>query len=247
MVDILPLLYHLGDWKEAAAVMDPARNALSITVASLTVNLIHNVTDERCQLDTPIEALQARFPELAGAASKLRSLLGADGAALLAAKPGTFAMACLLEVLGRWQLRGVAVNTGRCPAAPLPEVAARLSARQVREYTESVQDMLQEYTPRLQQAVRATPAVAFVAPIYAALAAGSKPPLPPAECSLLRGPLHAHMRCALPGCASAYEAGGGGRLKICSGGCCGLARYCCAAHQAEHWEQHKRFCKRLVA
>ena len=50
------------------------------------------------------------------------------------------------------------------------------------------------------------------------------------------------MTCALRGCTRS-SAADGGDLKICSGGCGGLARYCCGEHQREHWRQHKRFCR----
>lgn len=83
-----------------------------------------------------------------------------------------------------------------------------------------------------------------VEPIVEALAASAKPPLPELDASLLRGPLHrVSLRCALPGCGAA-ACGDGRPLLRGSGGCQGLARYCCEEHQRVHWKDHKHWCRR---
>jgi hypothetical protein len=59
---------------------------------------------------------------------------------------------------------------------------------------------------------------------------------------LITGTGYTLMTCAQRG-RTRVSATTGGELKRCSGGCGGLARYCCVEHQSEHWAQHKTFCK----
>ena len=207
------------------------------------MNLIHGLTDEGDDVaDVPLEDLLEEWPELHGARSRLAGCFGHSE--LLRTRPGCFTVGCLVEVLGRWACRGVAVGAAKAPAQPPPELEATLPPRQRREYTETMQTMFAEYEPRMEALVRRAPALAVVRPIYAAIAHGARPQLPPVADSLLRGPLHAHMRCALPGCGRSTDAETGKALKLCSGGCGGLARYCSAAHARQHWPQHKHFCVR---
>ena len=186
-----------------------------------------------------------QWPEVRTARTRLSSCFG--NCELLRDRPGAFTVGCLVEILGRWACRGIPVASAATPSEPSEEEAASMSEREVQEYMRTAQAMFAEYEERFNGIVRKTPALAVVQPIFAAIAHGTAPELPPVAGSLLRGPLHAHMRCALPGCNRATDAESGGRLKMCSGGCGGLARYCSAAHAREHWPQHKPFCARPVA
>lgn len=162
---------------------------------------------------------------------------------MLDKRPASFAAACLVEVLARWAFRGVPVSDAQSPAAPPPELAVRMSARERERYTKPVSASFTEYEPRMVALARKRPALAFVVPLYAAIARGEKPEQPLMEESFLRGPLHARMTCALPGCGrTTFE--DGTRLKLCSGDCGGLARYCSETHMRENWVRHQRFCRR---
>jgi len=238
--DALPLLYHLGDWPEAVSqAVKPKPNALPALLASLTVNMIHDLANAD---DPPLETMLPQFPEVRTAGTRVGSCFG--NCELLRDRPGAFTVGCLVEILGRWACRGIPVGSAATPSSPLPEQAATMSARELREHVETAQTMFAEYEERFNGIVRSAPALAVVQPIFAAIAHGTKPELPPVAGSLLRGPLHAHMRCALPGCDRTTDAESGGRLKMCSGGCGGLARYCCTAHARQNWPHHKPFCSR---
>ena len=238
--DALPVLYHLCDWREAADAV--AKSALPASLATLTVNILHELARGGSDLDTPLHEMQAKFPALCTARTRLGCCFG--DCALLHERPGSFTVGALVEILGRWAKRGVRVWTAETVAEPPPALAATMSARERAEHRESAQSMFAEYEQRFDDLVRRTPVLAFAKPIWAAIARCAVPELPPYADSLLRGPLHAHMRCALPGCERTTAAETDGLLKRCSGGCGGLARYCSAAHARQHWPQHKLFCSR---
>jgi hypothetical protein len=238
LINAVPLLYHLGDWIEAMLLLPQSR--LPEALATLSINLLHLIA---CEGGNPCDSAPdlEMFGELRGAIVQVSSLFG-DGIELMRAHPSTFAMACLVEVQGRWQARGVPISTATCPCEPPPEVAAQLTPRQRANYTERVGDMWQEYLPQLDAVIAKHPRLEYLRPIAAALSSSAKPTLPPAG-ALLRGPLLACVSCALPGC-ELTAATDGGKLKVCSGGCYGLAQYCSTEHQKAHWNHHKAFCKR---
>ena len=271
LLDVMPLVYHLGDWKEAGVVLAPSGTSVSLaaSLGSLAVNLLHEISTDDGRGNAPIDELALHHPEVRGAQTRLHACLGGAGATVRTQRPLTYAFACLVECLGRWSARGgINVSAARVQAAPPPHVAAKLSAAQRRDYTEEVRVAFVEYAKQMRQTVAAQPEIAFVRPIYEAIAAGgvTTAPLPSYEHSFLRDPLHTHMSCALPGCGrtrrcdgddgdgdgGAGGAGGiGGQddstaspLAMCAGGCGGLARYCSSEHQRAHWMDHKKFCKR---
>ena len=213
----------------------------------LSISLLHLLTNETesmgqiyCPRDAPPD--QERFPELWGAQVSTGFCYGA-GVELMRSRPTTFAMACLVEVQARWQSRGVDVSGATCPCRPPPDVAERLSERERANYRERLADTWMEYLPRLTCLVEELPQLEYLKPIAAALAAAMKPSVSK-ELALLSGPIHSCIACALPGC-NAMARADGRPLQICSGGCGGLARYCCAEHQKAHWKQHKAFCQRV--
>ncbi len=75
------------------------------------------------------------LPELWGAQVVTETCFG-GAAAFMRARPCTFTMACLLEVQGRWQQRGIDVLGATVPCIPPPEIAARLSWREIANYQE---------------------------------------------------------------------------------------------------------------
>lgn len=240
LLNAIPVLFHLADWTEA--VVHLPSSFLPQSLATLCINLLHLISDDDAEHSADCPADLELFCELRGAIVHAATLYG-NGVQLMRQRPSTFAMACLLEVQGRWQDRLVPVSEATCPCSPPPEVASKLTARERANYTKKVADMWSEYLPRLEVVLARCPALAFLRPIATALA-GSRKPSKPADGGLLHVALPACMACALPGCDRVTAADGSSLLKICNGGCGGLARYCCVEHQKEHWKSHKIFCKR---
>lgn len=142
----------------------------------------------------------------------------------------------IMKVLGRWAHQGINFSKQMVPTCTEPV---------------SIADMIQEYMPQIEQlCVREPRLAAMFLPTAKALASGKRAHRPTDADSLLRGPmLRCSQRCALPSChrATAIGAGADGEerpLKLCTGGCNGLARYCSVDHQREHWPKHKELCKR---
>lgn len=246
--DAIPLLYHLCDFKTTTAMsVEPPFSDLPAAVSSLVIDLVYQLVadsgpSDNKTLNTPLPNLCLVLPELQTAGTRVSRCYG--DCALLHELPGSFTICCLVEMLGRWASRGIPVAESRGPAVPLPELAAKMSPRELREYTETTQQAFKEYEERFNALIRGVPALSFAKPIWEAIARGAKPAQPSREDSLLRGPLHAHMKCALPGCNRTTARERGGPLKLCGGSCGGLARYCSETHFREHWPQHKHFCSR---
>jgi hypothetical protein len=247
VLEMVPLLYHLGDWKEATARLDPLLSKLPAGLASLCINVLHLISEEDGphSLNSPLAPFLEEYPEALGATMRLHSSLGGAAAPFLTSAPLNFAFAALLETLARWQRKDIRISAARIPSAPPQELVAGMSLAQIEGYTESAQSMFQEYTPHMVSLAEAEPRLAYLLPLFASLAENTKPELPSADDSLLRAPLRAHMTCGLPGCRLSQADGRlMGGLLICKGGCGGLARYCCREHQLEHWGRHKSFCLR---
>ena len=248
LLNLAPLLYFLGDWRESAALL--SEHALPVCLASIVCNVLHSAAaaddpdrgvdgGENNHCDRPADLEQ--FPELHKAHVDVASLYG--GAPELWQRPMSAVVASLLEVLGRWAWRGVRVSTGRIPSRPPDDVAARLSATERLRYSEPISDCFAEYRPRLGALCVRTPRISFATAVLDAIVDGRRPHLPTGG-GLLRDPLmHVSMSCALPECGRAATPDGE-PLMLCSGRCSGLARYCCGEHQRAHWSQHKFFCRR---
>lgn len=245
LLTLTPVLYHLGDWRGAHRWL--AARPLGATLASLALNLLHEV-DLDMAPDSPVDLTIS--PELDGCGVHTLALHGAAGAALLRRRPVSACIGALVETLGRWQTRGVDVSSARIPCKPPPHLA--LSAAEAARYSEPVRQCFAEYVPRFEAWAAREPQLAYVLPIVHAFASGATPALPAEQASpLLRYDLHAGMTCSLPSCGRATLAGSGGSdggavlpLRLCAGGCSGLARYCSREHQQEHRPVHKHFCKR---
>ena len=240
LVNVIPLLYHLGDWAHSNVALP--RHNLPASLGSLSINMLHQVNQDGLVWDKPLDV--ERFPELESARCTASVLFGDAGLQLLTSRPYTFALAALIEIQGRWAHRKVDVSSARCPSVPLPDVAERMTSEQIANHTACVGEMWREYLPNLDEWIAGAPEVAFTRPIVAALMSGKRPPLPTRDESLLRGPLHACMTCSYPGCTrTTQQLDSEKPLLACAGGCDGLARYCCKNHQRSHWAQHKSFCR----
>ena len=240
MLNIVPFLYHLGDWRAAGTSL--VATQLPASVASLAINLLHSIVVAG-QSDEPLDLDQ--FPELFNARVSVDSLFG--GADFARAHPKAFLLGCLIEVQGRWQHKGVDVSGAGVTCTPPPELACSLTLQQQNSYTEPVAQCWQEYLLHLRvfaSAGGAAHELAFTLPVVDALIAGIKHPALP-DRGFLRETLHAGMHCNYPGCFEIKRAGGAGeKLLACSG--CRLAFYCCPEHQRAHWPRHKACCIRNV-
>lgn len=260
LLNILPTLFYIGDWKESARVL--MKSNMPAFVASITINVLHSVVaaeggvkDEGISMNAPKEELTVEFPELMSARVYVDVLYGEVGREVMCQTPYTFLVVALLEILTRWECHcDIPVKQGVIPCCEGEDI--------------TIAGAVLEYLPRLQTLVAGQKAVEFVLPIAQGFAEGAVLRQP--KEGLLRGPmLHASMKCALPGCMIAGPA-----LLHCSGGCRRLARYCSAEHQVRecdlfndntiilymlnvtphillfsscqklHWKQHKAFCKR---
>jgi len=146
-------------------------------------------------------------------------------------RPLIFCITVLVDILGYCAVKKVPINNG-----VIGTKDGSLPA--------TVSDALTEFLSRFRILVTRCPMIEPFLPTYEALANGERPLLCEENDSLIRHPLRlAGDRCELPSCR-AQKCTDGKLLKKCSGGCRGIAAYCCPEHQKEHWKVHKLFCKR---
>lgn len=243
LLTLVPVLYHLGDWAESAVALHQAQ--LPMYVSTFVIRMLH-VLDEGGAADSSPDL--SLHPELLGCKVSIEDIFGLN-ADFMRERPHTFAVTALVEVLGRWQYRGVEVSRVHTECSPPPEIEASLSRREIAEYTEPIYSMFAEYFPRAQRWLSGNPITAFAVPIFQAIANCDRPSLPAESAALLRGPIHASMKCSHPTCvlSATSTSNNQTRLLSCTGGCCGLARYCSVEHQKLHWPLHKKFCRRQKA
>lgn len=216
-INIIPLLYWLGDWKAANELM--SSDGLPCKVFIILTEFIASFAgangEEEGLLDTPID--YDTCPELHSAVNFMSHIMGELGRE----KPLSWALAASVEVLGRWEVRGISME------------------KQVFEEegsAESVRSLLVDIK-NVCRAMGSDKARLVTERIIAKLEAGETPELPAMNESILRQPLERmRRRCAL--CGSE-----GGSKYQCAGDCNGLACYCSKEHQREHWKVHKVFCK----
>jgi hypothetical protein len=246
-LNILPALYHLGNW---TAQHGRLQRGLVAQLTTIVVNICHSAVDA-LPVDGQEQGYNAfedrapnleDFPELLPAKILMEPLLYRDGdttaqtnavdkkwrARVLKQRPMSFAVAGGLEILAWWATHGVDLTKGLIPTNDVPITAP---------------EALEEYQERIGQLAERTPRLAFINKIVEDIVQGRNPPHPTRKESLLYGPLiYANRRCGLASCRK-LEAVRGGELMRCSGGCGGLEHYCCKEHQKEHWDLHKSFCK----
>ena len=231
LLNIIPLLYYLADWHEAVPFLE--RYQLAAGVASLAINIVHSCHRDPAQ-DCSIRESVKQFPELHKAKIPLKGLYGADcqaTAAALESNPLSFTAGVFVEILARWQRLGVPCNTQLIPQSD--------STGELDPCT--VAESLKEYLPKWKALAEAVPALAPISSLWKALASSRTPKVG----GVIRKSLQKiSMRCALPSCILTRSFTDGGPLKLCSGSCQGLARYCGAVHQREHHKQHSIFCRR---
>ena len=227
-INMLPLLYWMGDWKHVLAPISD--HNLPASIATILLNLVLDSDDahRRCILDAPWD-LQAGpavrsvfiepliFPHSRGTASNV-----------LRDHPLSWTIAATFELLGKWAACGIPVGT------------ARLDSKVGRG---PFSTCLKKYIARLDTLAPQARQIAI--PLATALATQTRP-LPTSttlqqESSFLKSPLiRLAIRCEFCGTT---EAAADSTIRMCGGGCRGLAQYCCEKHQKEHWPLHKVWCK----
>lgn len=112
LLNLLPLLYFLGDWKEAHEALP--RYRLPCSLATTFINILHAAADDDAWDSPPDLNL---LPELGGAHVWVRSLFQSNEMAgtVLRERPMSFAVAASIEVLGRWVTRQVPVSVDSIP------------------------------------------------------------------------------------------------------------------------------------
>jgi hypothetical protein len=226
-INILPLLYWMGDWKRVQAPI--SSHHLPESIATILLNLVNsqNAGTDDDRIDAPWDL--ENMPELRAAIVFIEPLLlpnaRATASSVLRDNPLSWTIAATFELLGKWTLCGIPVGT------------ARLDAKVGRG--RPLAACLQKYIPRLESL--APQARQIASPLATALAAQT--PLPILhESSFLKNPLiRLARRCEFCGTTEARAANS--TINMCAGGCRGLAQYCCKEHQKEHWPQHKGWCK----
>jgi hypothetical protein len=241
-LNILPALYHLGNW---TAQHGRLQRGLVAQLTTIVINICHTAVGALPVDGKEQDAFADRapnlevFPELLPAKILMEPLLYRDGdetttdkkwrARVFKQRPMSFAVAGGLEILAWWATHGVDLSKGLIPTNDAHPISAP--------------EALEEYQERIGRLSKRTPRLAFIDKIVQDIVQRRKPPHPTRKDSLLYGPLiYATRRCGLASCRK-LEAVLGGELMRCSGGCGGLEHYCCKEHQKEHWDLHKRFCR----
>jgi hypothetical protein len=169
--------------------------------------------------------------------------------------PLLFAAAAMIELAAFWMYRGFDVGGSRSPASPPEHKRKTMTPKQIREYTESVAEIMHdEYragilkllsdpqhnltylVPTLEFVIGPPPSTTGTSSATAAAAtaaAATAAPTPVKKPSLRILRLNC-MRCTYAQCGQ-HE-----NLKKCQR--CQCAKYCCKEHQKLDWPRHKVFC-----
>jgi len=237
LINACPLLHALAEhprWREHRSIV--------CEVAVFVPHLVHATHVCDGENDAPLsDYRKLNHPELRRA-----SVLVDFDRDLVERRPMSFAACAFLEILAHFHHKGLQVASHPFPGE------GRV-ADLINSYVDRPQDA--EYKGWLADVLGGDRQFRYGIDIAHAIAANLPPPRIPTD-ALLRGHLERHaQRCALPGCSATSarvddSAAADARprpLRICSGSCEGLARYCCPQHQKAHWRIHKRHCARRAS
>lgn len=233
VIDMLPLLYYFGGWRDSQGRHSNALKQLGtnlhIIMTLLTVMTVR-LPGPSCDCAPDTE----KYPQLAHLAPVFYNeilVCDEDNAGeerwrqgLLKEHPVSFAIARLYEVIGWWAHKGCNFYGDRGRTEVLSPLG-RLK-------------------PVLERIAKETPRLSYVSLIASAFERNEIPATPDRLEYLLYGPLFfQNRRCGLISCRKTVDEAGGTLLR-CGGRCEGLEQYCCREHQVEHWKFHKSLCKR---
>jgi hypothetical protein len=226
-INILPLLYWMGDWGKVQAPI--SNHHLPASIATILLTLVDSDDARRRSLDVPWSLEKNRAVRSAIVFIEpliLQHSRRATASTVLRDHPLSWTIAATFELLGKWTLCGISVGTARLDATVGRGPFATC---------------LQKYISRLDALEPQARQIAI--PLATALA--TQTPLSTTtslhESSFLKNPLiRLARRCEV--CGTAEEAANS-TISMCAGGCRGLAQYCCKEHQKQHWPQHKGWCK----
>jgi hypothetical protein len=226
-IDLLPLLFHLGGWRQHHAEL---HTALAIKIYRLlqTLLMAFQFHGDECDCELDIKS----YPAMAHMAPVFMApLLVCDDddpgdrswrQTLLKERPLSFVIAGLVEVLGWWGYKD-----------------REFYLKEPEGFYSSMEDL----NIGMHLLASKTPRLSHIPLITRTFANRARPGVPSRKQSLLYGPLcFQHRRCGLLSCRKTAEEAGGTLLR-CAGGCDGLEQYCCREHQSKHWKMHKGFCK----
>jgi len=231
-LNVLPLLFHLGSWKEAHGI--PLFKECAVLINCIFCNIIHRITPPTGDVRRDSVPSLVELPETESANILIERLItdeddrnstqGLWRKEILSSHPKSFACIAAIEVLGWWSFNGVDLKvpspTAYGPPLDLPGA-------------------IKEYEDNIRHLIRRTPEFDYIEPIITAIIDSRKPPKPHQTRSLLYGPLcNFHRRCGVSSCRKTEV------VARCTGGCGGLEYYCSKEHQKEHWKIHKHFCRK---
>jgi hypothetical protein len=230
LIDLLPILYHLGSWRQCHSLTEYQMLAHSIVVV---LNQVLQLTVAYPFIvDVPVDT--SKYPRVRKSVVFADPLLLDESTRantwrkdLLVQRPGSFAVTGLIEVLAWWVFKGFDLHIYVYPTHGPDSTLLRRSISLLRSL------------------VMRNTRLSHVQQLASSLADMNIPEAPTQSTYLLYGPLFfAHRRCGLLGCDRTTSPTGGALLR-CSGGCDGLEQYCCREHQLADWKAgHKNFCKR---
>lgn len=247
-VNVLPLLYCFGDWKDIHKSLVAEQSNLVASLATMAFTLLRNLHEAKedealqdCDVDGPFDT--ETFPELYPAIIFIDPRIKSD---VLREHPMSWAVVTALEVLVKWASRGVPILTERIPTMDAG--------------SEPISDLFTECNPQLEPLCDEANSI----PISYLFAVCQRPleslcdEARPIGIQLMKNLLEGNHK------LKDYEAfphefllskrieklakwcaycGQEGKVELCLGGCMGLARYCSKEHQKKHWRRHKEFCK----
>lgn len=232
LIDMLPILYHLGSWRECYSLEEYGLLAKAIIIGLAHFSDLHLV----CHLTVDAAPHTGDYSRVRKSIVFADPLLLKEVAVdeidegnassnwrkdLLIEAPGSFAVTGLVEVLGWWVYKGYRLTNG----------------------CKSASSMLHRTLPLLECIVKQSPRVSHIVGLAKRLAKKRIPNAPVLSSYLLFDPLFfKNRRCGLAECNKMTSSEGGSLLR-CGGGCENLEHYCCREHQVADWKDgHKRFC-----
>lgn len=224
LLNALPAVYYLLNIKNAPELL--VTHSLPFSLTSILCELARNSTDE--EYDVPFD--YDTFPELHAMFCAVEPIfaLCEKSLRLYKERPNAFAMACLVEILARWYIKGIPIF------------------RDVSSNGATIADTFEEHRSDFEELAERTADLRPTLSLANSIAQRSRPQLGKEDDSFLRKALRlAGERCELEGCR-AKVARDGTELLRCTGGCKGIAVYCCREHQKLDWQHHRLFCKRAT-
>ena len=240
-INILPILYCFGDWKQIHRPMQKYKLVESITIATCHIlNSVWNGVDDD-RIDVPLTYLLGNMPALQSAVVFIDPRIKSK---VLKKNPMSWCVVASLEVLTKWASRGIPVGTECVPTVDTgSEVISDFLQETVQWIEEGICEELRPLALRMMQDIiacrQSTTKSSRDGNVNNNDDILNEKEEEEEEMLLSKRMAKLAKRCAWCGKTS-------GPISKCSGGCLGMAQYCCKQHQRKHWKQHKEFCRNNV-